>query len=38
MRLKFSGKDIMNLDSYNEVLDYLNKYFTFRVKDEGVFT
>ena len=25
----------MNLDSYNEVLDYLNEYFTLRVKDEN---
>jgi len=25
----------MNLDSYNEVLDYLNKYFKLRVKDEN---
>lgn len=25
----------MNPDSYNEVLDYLNDYFIFRVKDEG---
>lgn len=24
----------MNLDSYNEVLYYLNEYFTLRVKDE----
>lgn len=25
----------MNLDSYNEVLDYLNEYFILRVKDEN---
>jgi len=25
----------VNLDSYNEVLDYLNEYFTLRVKDEN---
>jgi hypothetical protein len=34
MRLKFFQRAKMNLDSYNEVLDYLNEYFTSRVKDE----
>lgn len=34
MRLKFFQRAKMNLDSYNEVLDYLNEYFTLRVKDE----
>lgn len=34
MRLKFCQRAKMNLDSYNEVLDYLNEYFTLRVKDE----
>ena len=36
MRLKFFQRNKMNLDSYNEVLDYLNEYFTLRVKDETV--
>ena len=35
MRLKFFQRNKMNLDSYNEVLDYLNEYFTLRVKDEN---
>jgi len=34
MRLKFFQRAKMNLDSYNEVLDYLNEYFTLRVKNE----
>jgi|AraplaL_Cvi_mTSA_1032052.scaffolds.fasta_scaffold01694_13 hypothetical protein len=35
MTLKFIQRTKMNLDSYNEVLDYLNEYFTLRVKDES---